>query len=260
MKNIHLILLIPFLILSCASTPETTKISDKEPKITIYCEDYQPESYWYVKAKPTETGEIIILDPNSPEYEDAEFLELSLKHFPLYYAYDSYNKLLTTYRLESNDDENISVSKVSTDSAERLLGTVDFGLSDDEIYHSDVIILKNSKLRSQNPNSNKIIGKWIDVINNENRRTLIFKDDGTVDTGNDESTEFYESHTIYEILPGDLIGVQTSVFYWNLERSIVYPSLFYYDGRFLYDTVFLIKDISDNTKIQNAIKKANITK
>ena len=257
MKSKFILFVIPFLFISCTTTTETTKPSEKKSEITIYCEDYQPEYYYYVKAKPTETGEVIILDPKSPEYENAEFLELALKHLPFYYAYDSENKLLTTYVFKSKGDENISLSKVSTVSAERLDWKIDFGISENEIYHSNIIILKNNKLRSLNPNSNKIIGKWIDVINDENRRTFIFKDDGTVDTGNEGSSDFCETQTIYEILPGNIIGIQTSVYYWNLQKNIVYPSLFYYDGRFLYDTIFLIKDITDDLEIQNAIKAAN---
>ncbi len=233
-----------FFIFSCKST----KVLNEQQIIFLY-ENNEP---FYADIFGIKTSDGIIAIPESEYKQLSEQEKQKIQHFTMqlqqldtYFAYNPIEKYAIEFTAQSADKLNLEVKKtgllhgtvVEVQDVEKIKekAGVDF-------YNGYLFINYDNKMRPSKPNQVGIVGRWISVDNN-NREEFIIPDDIQKASFEKESATG---------ISGEFIFVE-KIIMSNDGKETVNNIVKYYDGKYLYEVIFPLKNVSNDENIRNAI-------
>lgn len=233
-----------FFIFSCKST----KVLNEQQIIFLY-ENNEP---FYADIFGIKTSDGIIAIPESEYKQLSEQEKQKIQHFTMqlqqldtYFAYNPIEKYAIEFTAQSADKINLEVKRtrlihgkfVEVQDVEKIKEEtfVDF-------YKGYIFINYDNKMRPSKPNQVGITGRWISVDKN-NREEFIIPDDIQKVSIEKESVTG-ES--------GEFIFVR-EIIMLNDEKETVNNIVKYYDGKYLYEVIFPLKNVSDDERVIDAI-------
>lgn len=255
MKGKLLLVLVPFLFFSCATTGNITdKGSAKE---TIYYHEAIGDFMMAVHGEALDDGTIKVLYPGTLEYENAQVFEIIIKEVPSYYVLDKNNLRISIFNIISNQDEKLEVEMKESIPVILLPENIEFSGDNTDEDSSSIIVDKSRKLWPEKFGSKGLAGTWRDSSKELDPRKFTFGENGFFIDENYVEDEFYKTQYYpYEKLSDNIISVQYDIVSKISGTVINYVKLYYYDGNNIYDIIFPLKDVSDDKEIQQAIKRS----
>ncbi len=256
MKGKLFLLLLPLVFISCA-TMQKTAVSENTPKSLIYYHEAMNDIMLAVRGEVLADGSFRVLYPGTPGYENAKILEVTVKEVPSYYVFDKKTMSATKYDVESNNEEKLVLKKSETKEVEILNFRLNYASpGDTELKSSILLVDKSKKLRPEKFGSKNLIGTWMDSATENPRRRFTFTDKDVFVDENYKEDEFYQKHFYpYRKLTDNIISVQIDTISKISGKMTCDVNLYYYDGSFLYDIIFPLKDVSNDKEILESLGK-----
>lgn len=257
MKNKLFIFFVPLLFMSCVSTKQTNEKTSTESNKKIYFYEPRNEFFATARGKIQEDGTAIIFYPNSPEYETGDIIEFSIKEAVTYYVIDSETQTARVFNKTSKDGEDLILQRKNIIPVKLLNYEMTYELENTgEKKSGRLLVDMSKKMRPLKLNSDTLVGTWVDVKDDKSRRCYTFKEDGSYVDEKNKSDKFYQTDNyFYRLVNENIILIEYNLFSLITGKTVRNFSLFFYDGKFLYDILFPIEDVSENEEVREAIRK-----